>query len=57
MKCQCGQEMKYVRNTAVHLDTTVQSMFYCKHCNKFSAVSYSNPTIVRVYTEDEYYNG
>ena len=48
--------MKYIKNTTVNLGTTVQSVFYCKQCNRFVTVSYGNPMEVRSQTEEEYYS-
>ena len=57
MKCSvCGEEMKYIKNTTVNLGTTVQSVFYCKQCNRFVTLSYGNPMEVRSQTEEEYYS-
>lgn len=55
MKCSCGERMKYIPHTMINLDTTVQAVFYCKHCNMFTTLSYGSPMIVRSQTEDEYY--
>jgi hypothetical protein len=57
MKCSvCEEEMKYIKNSTVNLGMTVQSVFYCKQCNRFVTVSYGNPMEVRSQTEGEYYS-